>query len=443
MAKKDKKKSSFRGKVAGDSQRQKNSKTTFGYLNLPKGMALYTPTPGAKETFDILPYRVTMTNHPDFDKETGVAEVDSLWYKRPFKTHRGVGSDNDTVVCLQSFGKKCPICEYRKKRASEKADKDELKAFNTSNRNLYVVIPKGIKKVEEIPHIFDFSQFNFQDLLNEEIEENEDYEVFPDLEEGLTLKVRWEKETFAGNSYAAAGRIDFMERDEAYDESILDDVPDLDSILKQISYEALEAKFFEIDHESDSDEDDEDTDKKKKTVSKTKKKEENPFDEDEDEDEKPKKPSHKSSTKSAQASKNIDEDEDDEETDEEPIKKPAKAKKETKKEVEVIWTDLVDMDMTELNEVIESKGLDIDSEDYDTEEEVAKAIAEELNIEIPKKAAKKEEKKVESKQPDKKQASGNKCPSGLKYGVDTDTDDACDDCPLWDACSETKDKKGK
>lgn len=249
MAKK--KKSSFRGKIKKDVARQKLESSSFGYLMLPKDIKVYKPTPGTREKFDIIPYTVSDKKHADRDEESEIALEDTLWYKRPFKVHRQVGADNDTMVCLTTFGKKCPICDYRKQRAKDGADVDELKAYKQSKRNLYAVIPIGIKKLEEVIHIFDFSQFLFQDLLNEETEEDEDYEIFPDLEEGFTLKVRWNEESFAKNTFAEAGRIDFVKR-KAYKESILKDVPDLDKLLKELSYDELSAKFHEMEEDEDN-----------------------------------------------------------------------------------------------------------------------------------------------------------------------------------------------
>ena len=93
--------SSFRGKVSSDAKRQKTAGASYGYLNLPKGVSVYSPEPGSKNVkLDFLPYIVTDERHPDRNEELKVALPDSLWYKRPFKTHRNVGVDNDAVICL-------------------------------------------------------------------------------------------------------------------------------------------------------------------------------------------------------------------------------------------------------------------------------------------------------------------------------------------------------
>jgi hypothetical protein len=152
-----------------------------------------------------------------------------------------------------SVGKRCPICEHRAKRIKEGAPEEETRDLKPSLRNLYCVIPLGMDKFEETYHIWDISQYLFQDMLNDEIAENEDFEVFPDLEEGLSLRIRFSEEVFGKNKYAKVSRIDFEERDGAYDESILKDIPMLDEVLIIPTYKEAEAKFFELDDDADQD----------------------------------------------------------------------------------------------------------------------------------------------------------------------------------------------
>jgi hypothetical protein len=271
-------KSSFRGKVSDEAQRQKRESSSYGYLSLPKDINMFSPKPGSRIKMDIMPYVVTDKKHPNLSTTKGTAEEGSLWYKRPFYAHRGIGADNNSVVCLRSIGKRCPICDYRTKLQKEGAEKEELDALRSSLRNLYVVIPLDSADHKEELHIMDISQFVFQKLLIEELEENEEYEVFPDLEEGYTLKVRWESKSIGtGNPYAQANRIDFLDRESAYDEKILDDVPDLDKVLNIMTFDELNALFLQIEDEDDGGGLHEDTTEdepveKEKPVRKTRKK---------------------------------------------------------------------------------------------------------------------------------------------------------------------------
>lgn len=381
-----KKKSNFRGKVADDAKRQQKAATSYGYLSLPKGLSVFTPEPGGRVSFDIIPYTVTDTRHPDKNEEAGVAVEGSPWYKRPFKLHRNVGAGNDTAVCPTSIGKKCPICEYRAKRLKEGADKEETDALKASLRALYLVRPKGHKKFEDELHLFDISLYNFQNLLNDELEEIEAYEVFPDLEEGYTLKVRFDSKTVGGgNPFAQASRIDFVEREEQYSNDDIENSPSLDDILIIPSYDELKAKFFEIDDEEDggklkkpSKKKEEDDDEEEEEEKPRRKKPVKDDDDDDEEEEKPRrsKPSKK------------DDDEDEEEEEEEEEEKPRSKKTVSKKK---------------------------DDDDDDDEEE-------------------EEEKPAKS-------SSGKKCPAKHQFGVDTNKFDDCEDCTLWDACLEAKRKR--
>jgi len=385
------KKSSFKGKTRKDADKQSSSGNDFGYLKVPKGVSMYSPTPKETEEFDVIPYRVTDEKHPDHDKQDDIALVGDLWYKRPFWVHRNIGTDGDTELCLKSFSEKCPICEYKKKQLKDGVDYEEVKGYNASKRNLYCVIPIGVKEHDEEIHVFDMSDYNFQELLNAELQEKEEHEVFPDLEEGLTLEVRWNMGKFKGNKYAEAGRIDFNERSEAYDESILDDVPNLDNCFKKLSYQELYDKFFEL----------EDEDSARESTKETKK--------------------------------------------EDSKKKPIRKKKDKKEEKsnKLTGEELKDMDVTELIDVIDAKKIDIDPDDYENVEDLCKAVAEELEIEIdeePKKKedskqAKRDQRKREKEEAAKDNENETDCPHGHTFGKDCDKfKKDCEDCKLWDDC---------
>lgn len=258
-----KKRSSFIGKIGKDSYKQQTAGALYGYLNLPSGISVFTPKVDTRVKLDFIPYEVTDPNHPDKDEKFDIATPGTLWYKRPFLTHRNVGSDNksNTVVCLKSFGKRCPICEARAELIKKGAPEKEVEALRPSRRNLYLVIPLDSDKHDSDKiYIFDISQAMFQKLLNKEIGENEEYQGFPDLENGYTLKVRFDAESFGDSKpFPKASRIDFLERSSQYDASMLSSVPNLDKVLNELTYEALSAKFYEMEEESpveDADPDD-------------------------------------------------------------------------------------------------------------------------------------------------------------------------------------------
>lgn len=386
---KNKKKSSFAGKVAKNAQESKALGASYGYLNLPRGVSVFSPTPGGRTYFDLLPYMVTDPSHPDRNDDLEIATPGTLWWKRPFKTHRNIGSGNDSVVCLTSVGKRCPICAYRAEMIKKGEGKELTDALKPSLRNLYVVVPKKDKKFEEKPHIMDISQFLFQNLLAEELSENEEYEIFPDLEEGLTLRVRWDSKTLGGGKpFAEANRIDFEERDASYDESILDDVPNLDEVLQILSADQLERKFFEMEDEDVTyAEVEEDVPEPENLKGASKPLLKEGKDDDDEGDEEVKKPVGTRSKAKPIPQKGKDEEEDEEED-------------------------------TDNDKCIACQGTGKDSKGKTCR--ICRGTG--------------EKKKPESSDKNKK----SKCPHGYAFGIDCEGHDECFDCDEWDTCMDEK-----
>ena len=256
--------SSFRDKIAQNAQQQRSKLSNHGHLTLPRGVNVFKEEPGSRVSLDILPYVVTDDSHPDRDDDVETAVKGSQWYRRPYKLHRNIGADNSSVVCPGSINKKCPICEYRAKLLDEgtKWDDESVRALRPSRRNLYYVVPKGVKKFEEKPHIWDISQFLFQAKLNDELEENDEFCVFPDLDEGLTLRIRFSEEKLGSNTYAETARIDFEQRDYKYTSDQVEKLPSLDDVLSVKTYKEVEKLFLDQDEDDDDDQDDDDEDER-------------------------------------------------------------------------------------------------------------------------------------------------------------------------------------
>ena len=228
-----------------DSDNKLGSK--FGNIMIPRGMKFIQPKIGEHIKMDFLLYEVTNPQHLDRKVENGVAVEGSYHYRMPYWCHKMVGVNNETVTCLKMFNKPCPICEYHAEiRKSEEASEEEKNKFAAKNWVLYVVIPIDHDSYEEEMYLFNFSHWNFQLQLKEELEEKPKFRRFPDLENGYTVDVRFGKGTFKGGKpFPKATRIDFMEREDAngnsyaYPQDILDEVPKLDDLLIVKSYDEL------------------------------------------------------------------------------------------------------------------------------------------------------------------------------------------------------------
>ena len=243
---KQKKKSRFGANVVSDVHRRQKS-DGYGYLNLPKDLKLFKEEVG-RVKLDIIPYIVSNDLHPDANPDiVDSAHKGNPWYKRPVWVHHNIGIENDTLVCLKSIRKKCPICEQRDKQFREGMDASDVTP-KAQLRNLYVVIPLGHKDYEEEMHIWEISNGNFQKELDDELAEDPSMGIFPDPEQGKTLSIRFSEESFNKNKYAAASRIDFKDR-EGYDEDIMEEAPNLDDIFTVLTYKDLEMRFMEIEEE--------------------------------------------------------------------------------------------------------------------------------------------------------------------------------------------------
>lgn len=421
--------SKFRAAVAANVKKQKSEGAKYGYFTLPSDLKLFKEEPGSRITLDIIPYVVTDPKHMDRDAEKDIATVGEQWYKKPYFVHRGVGANNESYVCPSTIGKKCPICEYRAKLLKEGRDYQDpdIKALRPSKRNLYVVVPLNSKEYDQKPHLWDISQFLFQDKLNEELNEDPDKSVFPDPDEGYSLRIRFSEEQFGKNKFASTSRIDFIERDHQYTEKEIKALPDIDSILRILSFKALEAKFFDYE---DDDEDDNFTSVRgelevEEEILELDEDDLEPSDEEEDEE-----------YEDEDDDLEEDEDEDEEEIEEED------ADEDDEEEDEI--------DIPEEERCVacsgtgkSSKGTKCKPCDGTGRKKVEDDEEEEEEKPAPKKKTKAEpKKKTKEKAPAKtKKSAKNKCPHGYRFGADCEQYDECDECEVWDACIDAKDEE--
>ena len=254
--------------VSRNVQDQKSRQNIYGYLNTPEEIPTLKIEKEGSIYLDILPYIVSDENHIDRNDEFEIAVPDTPWYKKPFYLYRSIGLDYKSVISPRTVGKPCPIEEYQRQMKRDGVDSEIIKKLYPSLRNLYVVIPRGLSKHDEVPHIWDISQSCFQKLLNQEILERDKYSNFYDPDDGYTLKVRFDQRKLGRNYFFESSRIDFEDREVEITDDELESVPDLDAILQIIAYEELKTIFEELPPEAqykkgrdDDDDDDEDRDR--------------------------------------------------------------------------------------------------------------------------------------------------------------------------------------
>lgn len=226
--------------VSGTMESDKQLGAKFGNITIPRGFEFIKPKIGKHLQMDFMMYEVTNPKHLDRKDETGVAVPGTYHYRMPYLCHKGIGVNNETVTCPTMYGKPCPICEHHAQLKKQDASQEELSQFGIKRWVLYVVIPIDSDEYEEEMYLFNISQANFQKQLIEELEEKPQFRNFPDLENGYAIDARFGKGSFKGFTFPVATRIDFKDRNYAYPEEILDDVPKLDELIVLKSYEELE-----------------------------------------------------------------------------------------------------------------------------------------------------------------------------------------------------------
>lgn len=374
-------KSNFRNKMARDLDQQKRSAASYGYLNLPEGLKVFTPPLEGRVKLDFLPYVVTSDKHPDKDLEVEKAVPGTEWWKFPFKIHRniGTGSESENVVCPGTMGLKCPICEYRMKKIREKADKSVTDALRASSRTLYLVIPLEDPKYEESPHIFDISYAMFGKRLRITLEEDDSKWLFWDLEEGFTVKARFEEKQIPGSQpFPETISITFSERDSQYKSDLLKELPSLDKVLKILPYEELANKFFNI--------------------------------------------------------------EDDENKNQDEITSTEEEKKEKTSE-KVSFRDKYKSDISSSDKKDKDKTDDLRSTKEEEKISRIRTRRESSQVDFKAPADKEQSLKEEKQSPPKK--SEDKCPHGHEFGKDIAEFPDCTECELWDSCDEEATRKEK
>jgi len=368
------------GMFGGRTHRSmEKAKTNYGYLVLPEDVNVFKPEGGAEVVFDVVPYIVSDSAHIDNKKYEDDAVVGNPWWKRPLRVHRDVGVEGVSIVCPTTFGNKCPICEYGAKLRKEGTEWDVLKDIFPKSRTLFLIVP-----IDTSDYEVDYTEGEVHIL---DISDHLFLEILTE-EVGKDIDYENFPDPYDGMSLRVYFRSKKLGKNK-YAEASKVDFEDRETQYDEEFVNALPClddmlkilpyKEIEAMYFGMEDMDDED------------------MDEGELEEEAP--PRRKKSTKptrKVKAKPEPEEEEEEEEEEEAPKRKAVTRKSPTKK---------------------------VKKEEPEEEEEEEEAPKRKATIRKPKKAAAKLE-----------------CPVGLKFGVDTDQYNECDTCPIWDACSEEKEK---
>jgi len=355
--------------IARNKEKAADRKGTSA-LSLPNDMSIIEVKKGTRY-FDIIPYEVTESTNPS-------AKKGELWYERTYFRHGQVGLENKTIVCpARTIKESCPICEHRNILLKDyDKNESEIKATKTSERQIFNVI--DVEKPDDGVQILDISYFCFGEVLDNELLEDEEHGVYPDLENGLTIKTRFKNESIGNFEFPKASRIDFEKRDP-YEDSILEEVANLDTILNILSYKEIKALFFETGENLEEEEEE-----PKQTRRRSRKKPEEEVEEEEVEEEEPKRTRRRSRKKP------------EEEVEEE---EPKQTRRRSRKKPE---------------EEEEEEDTNNNTDDYDNNDNNDDSLNEPENPENPE----------------------NSCPQRYIWGQDNDSTNHCLNCAVWDACKD-------
>ncbi|KKK93796.1 hypothetical protein LCGC14_2689290, partial [marine sediment metagenome] len=275
----------------------------------------------------------------------------------------------------------------------------------------YATVPIGDREYDEVPHIWDMSQYLFQDLLNDEIEEDERYADFPDPDSGYTLKIRFDEGRIGSSRpFAEASRIDFIDRDRPYTDKELKKVPDLDELLNIYSYEKLERIFLGVDEEEEQKDDDRSTRRRSS-------------DDDNDRDD----DRQQAAGRRSRRGKEDDDDDDDR-------SRRSRGRSRDDDDDDDPPTRRRDRDD------------DGDGKDDDRSQRTTRRSRDDDDDDRPaRRSRSKDDDDGDDDRPARRSRGGKSkddCPSGFRFGVDTDDNDECDDCPVWEACIDAKEARG-
>lgn len=217
-------------------------------IKLPDGKSFFQPKKEGTYRLEIIPYVVPEGAGNPF------ADDGDYYFERTFFTHRGIGPNKGTYICLfNTVRQPCPICEYLAKLAKEdKKDEDLIKSLGAKERQLWNVFDHD--NPEDGVKVWDISFYLFGERLQIEVkngDEDENLNHFADPDRGKTLKVVLEEKFFMKKPYYNTATISFKERRKPLADEILDEAVVLDDTLIITEYDQLNQVFLQIDSRTD------------------------------------------------------------------------------------------------------------------------------------------------------------------------------------------------
>lgn len=173
------------------------------------------------------------------------------YFERRYHVHQNIGPGNEWYACpLKNWNKPCPVCEYL---AKHRGDSELFKSIGAKQRHLFAVHDpaekdRGVQVLESAFHN------SFGEMLCEETATAPE----GDFPMKLTALCRVKKDEFQGRAYNKISKITLVARED--DPRIkAKDVPCLDEMIVELSYDKLKKLFLQTAAgKDDGDQDDDD-----------------------------------------------------------------------------------------------------------------------------------------------------------------------------------------
>lgn len=246
----------LKARMHGSQKSKDDGAVTFStYYELPANVSEWKPTgdkKGKEHFFDIVPFQVgdkyPLTRDPDTDRAVRLEKGD--WtYLLDVWVHRGVGPDNETVVCpRKSYGEPCPICEHAQELLADEDDKEERKKIfgdkMPKRRVMYnVLVYDNADEEEKGVQVFEVAHWFMEKELQEAatLPRGGGQIFYADPVDGKMIYFKIVKR--GENKIEFTGH-KFMDRDYEITDDIIEQAHCLDSFLKVYSYDELYSKYW-------------------------------------------------------------------------------------------------------------------------------------------------------------------------------------------------------
>ena len=229
------------------------TRTTIGdrmCLAMPQNLGMWRPKKIGAYRVSFIPFEVTDSCKRFRESNAGPGD----WYfERTYHCHRGIGLNEDMVVCPRlTFAKPCPICEYMGKlgNSPKKEDVELLANLKPSHRQIFLILDHDDERAGV--QLWDISFAMFGKYLRDKISmaderRREKYRRHFDFgKHGLVVRITCQEKPIGAKGKTNEYMVDeFQPREEEIPDNLYDHGYNLDDIVREIPYDQLKEMFLQ------------------------------------------------------------------------------------------------------------------------------------------------------------------------------------------------------